>query len=212
MPRSGHSEHPAGVRHQFGMLSAFSVEHCPPSRWNTVRHQHGIVSAIAWNTQVAPQTQYALQPPGRSRLVSDWSGTVAASQTRSGVRVLSKMVPDVTVPLGTGMSGTSGGCGWRGTNHQHCHNAGRRSLGASAAFQERLAGLFGGKPVKKFVPGARVVPSRSWRWHLGFHPAILAPLELNRYPFAFVQYPCQPLPSPSSTTHATPNARCSTKR
>ena len=34
------------------MLSAFSVEHCPPSRWNTVRHQHGIVSAIAWNTQV----------------------------------------------------------------------------------------------------------------------------------------------------------------
>ena len=32
------------------MLSAFSVEHCPPSRWNTVRHQHGIVSAIAWNT------------------------------------------------------------------------------------------------------------------------------------------------------------------
>ena len=50
MPRSGHSEHPAGVRHQFGMLSAFSVEHCPPSRWNTVRHQHGIVSAIAWNT------------------------------------------------------------------------------------------------------------------------------------------------------------------
>ena len=33
------------------MLSAFSVERCPPSRWNTVRHQHGIVSAIAWNTQ-----------------------------------------------------------------------------------------------------------------------------------------------------------------
>ncbi|WP_220136205.1 hypothetical protein [Citrobacter freundii] len=52
MPRSGHSEHPAGVRHQFGMLSAFSVEHCPPSRWNTVRHQHGIVSAIAWNTHL----------------------------------------------------------------------------------------------------------------------------------------------------------------
>ncbi|MDP3134457.1 MAG: tripartite tricarboxylate transporter substrate-binding protein, partial [Burkholderiaceae bacterium] len=52
MPRSGHSEHPAGVRHQFGMLSAFSVERCPPSRWNTVRHQRGIVSAMAWNTQV----------------------------------------------------------------------------------------------------------------------------------------------------------------
>ena len=34
------------------MLSAFSVERCPPSRWNTVRHQHGIVSAIAWNTQL----------------------------------------------------------------------------------------------------------------------------------------------------------------
>jgi len=35
------------------MLSAFSVERCPPSRWNTVRHQPGIVSAIAWNTQLA---------------------------------------------------------------------------------------------------------------------------------------------------------------
>ena len=34
------------------MLSAFSVEHCPPSRWNTVRHQRGIVSAIAWNTHL----------------------------------------------------------------------------------------------------------------------------------------------------------------
>ena len=34
------------------MLSAFSVERCPPSRWNTVRHQHGIVSAIAWNTHL----------------------------------------------------------------------------------------------------------------------------------------------------------------
>ena len=50
MPRSGHSEHPAGVRHQFGMMSDFSVEQRPPSRWNTVRHQHGVVSAIAWNT------------------------------------------------------------------------------------------------------------------------------------------------------------------
>ena len=37
------------------MLSAFSVERCPPSRWNTVRHQHGIVSAIAWNTQLAAE-------------------------------------------------------------------------------------------------------------------------------------------------------------
>ncbi|KAB0571151.1 hypothetical protein F7Q92_21455, partial [Ideonella dechloratans] len=35
------------------MLSAFSVEHCPPSWWNTVRHQRGIVSAIAWNTHGA---------------------------------------------------------------------------------------------------------------------------------------------------------------
>lgn len=33
------------------MLSAFSVERCPPSRWNTVRLQRGIVSAMAWNTQ-----------------------------------------------------------------------------------------------------------------------------------------------------------------
>ncbi len=38
MPRSGHSEHPSGVRHQFGMLSAFSVERCAPSAWNRVRH------------------------------------------------------------------------------------------------------------------------------------------------------------------------------
>ena len=34
------------------MLSAFSVEQCPPSHWNTVRHQYGIVSAIAWNTHI----------------------------------------------------------------------------------------------------------------------------------------------------------------
>src|SRR5574343_1464738 len=53
MPRSGHTEHLAGVRHQFGMLSAFTVERCPASRWNTVRHQRGIVSAMAWNTQPA---------------------------------------------------------------------------------------------------------------------------------------------------------------
>ncbi|WP_206165311.1 hypothetical protein, partial [Citrobacter braakii] len=64
MPRSGRSERPAGVRHQFGMLSAFSVERCPPSRRNTVRHQHGIVSAIAWNTH---------------RLVQSCDGTFAKS-------------------------------------------------------------------------------------------------------------------------------------
>ena len=29
---------------------------------------------------------------------------------------------------------------------------------------------------------------------------------------AFVQYSCKPLQTPSSTTHATPNARCCTKR
>jgi transcriptional regulator NrdR family protein len=31
------------------------------------------------------------------------------------------------------MSGTSGGCGWRGTHRQRCRNAGRRSLGATEA-------------------------------------------------------------------------------
>lgn len=35
MPRSGHSEHPADVRHQFGMPSAISVESCPP--WRGIR-------------------------------------------------------------------------------------------------------------------------------------------------------------------------------
>ena len=33
------------------MLSAITVERCPPWRWNAVRRQPGIVSAIAWNTQ-----------------------------------------------------------------------------------------------------------------------------------------------------------------
>ena len=42
---------PSGVRHQNGMLSAITVERCPPWRWNAVRRQPGIVSAIAWNTQ-----------------------------------------------------------------------------------------------------------------------------------------------------------------
>ena len=64
MPRSGHSEHPAGVRHQFGMLSAFSVERCPPSWWNTVRHQRGIVSAIAWNTHVWATRFFEILDPG----------------------------------------------------------------------------------------------------------------------------------------------------
>lgn len=36
-------------------MSDFSVEQRPPSRWNTVRHQHGVVSAIAWNTQETPE-------------------------------------------------------------------------------------------------------------------------------------------------------------
>ncbi|HEV6966115.1 MAG TPA: hypothetical protein VK305_11925, partial [Roseateles sp.] len=48
----GHSGHPPGVRDQFGMLSAISVERCPPSRRNAVRHHSGTVSAIAWNTQL----------------------------------------------------------------------------------------------------------------------------------------------------------------
>ncbi|MFC7459156.1 putative bifunctional diguanylate cyclase/phosphodiesterase, partial [Hydrogenophaga defluvii] len=34
------------------------VERCPPSRWNTVRHQHGIVSAMAWNTQQIHRLAY----------------------------------------------------------------------------------------------------------------------------------------------------------
>jgi hypothetical protein len=47
----GHSAHLAGVRDQDGTLSAFSVKRCPPSRWNAVRHQSGMVSGMAWNTQ-----------------------------------------------------------------------------------------------------------------------------------------------------------------
>jgi len=46
------------------MLSAFSVERCPPSRWNTVRHQHGIVSAIAWNTHEVNGTRVVSNPRG----------------------------------------------------------------------------------------------------------------------------------------------------
>ena len=41
----------AGVRDQDGTLSAFSVEQCPPSRRNAVRHQSGTVSGMAWKTQ-----------------------------------------------------------------------------------------------------------------------------------------------------------------
>ncbi|KAB0583887.1 PLP-dependent aminotransferase family protein [Ideonella dechloratans] len=54
------------------MLSAFSVEHCPPSWWNTVRHQRGIVSAIAWNTQVDESgldVERAVQAAPEARLV-----------------------------------------------------------------------------------------------------------------------------------------------
>ena len=47
----GHSEHRAGVRDQVGTLSAISVERCPRSPWNAVRHHSGTVSGIAWNTQ-----------------------------------------------------------------------------------------------------------------------------------------------------------------
>ena len=47
----GHSEHHPGVRDQFGTLSAFSLERCPPSRRNAVRHHSGTASAMAWNTQ-----------------------------------------------------------------------------------------------------------------------------------------------------------------
>jgi hypothetical protein len=49
----GHSGHPAGVRDQNGTLSAISVERCPPSRRNAVRHQSGTVSGMAWNTHIA---------------------------------------------------------------------------------------------------------------------------------------------------------------
>ena len=46
----GHSGHLPGVRDQNGMLSAFSVERCPPSPRNAVRHQRGTASGIARNT------------------------------------------------------------------------------------------------------------------------------------------------------------------
>ncbi len=53
----GHSEHPLGVRDQDGTLSAFSLERCPPSRRNAVRHHSGTASGIARNTQLG-----ALEP------------------------------------------------------------------------------------------------------------------------------------------------------
>jgi len=83
MPRSGHSEHPAGVRHQFGMLSAFSVEQCRPSCWNTVRHQHGIVSAMAWNTQLSSPT---VPTSGTSWSTSGWRQSRLASRQHAGRR------------------------------------------------------------------------------------------------------------------------------
>ena len=42
----GHSGHRPGVRDQDGTQSAISVERCPPSRWNAVRHHGGMLSAI----------------------------------------------------------------------------------------------------------------------------------------------------------------------
>lgn len=47
---------PAGVRDQDGTLSAISVEPCPPSQRNAVRHQSGTVSGIAWNTHAGGLT------------------------------------------------------------------------------------------------------------------------------------------------------------
>jgi hypothetical protein len=39
-----------GVRHQIGTLSAISLEPCPPSPRNAVRHRSGTASGIARNT------------------------------------------------------------------------------------------------------------------------------------------------------------------
>ena len=69
----------------------------------------------------------------RSRLVSDWSGTKLQPARHAAVCASCQRWFQMSPCLGTGMSGTSGGCGWRGTHRQRCRNAGRRSLGASEA-------------------------------------------------------------------------------
>ncbi|KAB0571148.1 hypothetical protein F7Q92_21460, partial [Ideonella dechloratans] len=74
------------------MLSAFSVEHCPPSWWNTVRHQRGIVSAIAWNTQKAQiqrafagGTAHVQQGAGVGRGQDAEAGSRAGKEAQQGV-------------------------------------------------------------------------------------------------------------------------------
>ncbi|HCX33647.1 MAG TPA: hypothetical protein DHV08_08825 [Rhodocyclaceae bacterium] len=64
----GHSGHPVSVRDQDGTLSAISVERCPPSRRNAVRHQSGTVSGMAWNTQQPSRVRLeTLCPSSRRR-------------------------------------------------------------------------------------------------------------------------------------------------
>jgi len=68
MPRLGHSGHRRGVRLQNGTLSAISLEWRPRSRWNTVRHQLGIVSALGWNTH-SSKGKSGLQVSTRTALI-----------------------------------------------------------------------------------------------------------------------------------------------
>lgn len=68
MPRSGHSEHPSGVRHRLEMLSTCRLELCPQSCWNTDRHSRGIVSSTAWNSHI---TAIDYHKPGLSQSRED---------------------------------------------------------------------------------------------------------------------------------------------
>ena len=93
---------------------------------------------------VAPQTQYALQPQGAHALFLMGQVPSCSQPTRNGVRVLSKMVPDVTVPWY-----------WHERHIRRVRLARYTSPAlpqrrqtkplATEASQERLASLFGGK-------------------------------------------------------------------
>ncbi len=61
------------------MMSDFSVEQRPPSRWNTVRHQHGVVSAIAWNTHLLGSKYYDGSLFGSIKPSTEASGAISST-------------------------------------------------------------------------------------------------------------------------------------
>ena len=95
----------------------------------------------------------------------------------------------VSLCLGAGMSGTSGGCGWLGTHHLRCRNAGRRN--GRVADQERGKPLrcrsrisFAGGVVHSRSSGVSI-PGSSYSHVTGFHRL---PLPMSRYSAAIVWY------------------------